>query len=153
MNPLTEYLRTRSKIISISKKERNLKYIDTHTSYFEDEIKKANKNKYYISQYTELYEELFILFAKDVVSEGVKLIVISGPTHPLINLCYPEELDIAYNNFITEQASEIGFTYLPENKLPPFSAEDFIDFTHLNAQGRSKLSRFLKIYLEENNLP
>ena len=122
-------------------------------SYFEDEIKKANKNKYYVSQYTELNEELFILFAKDVVSEGVKLIVISGPTHPLIKLCYSEELDIAYNNFITEQASKIGFTYLREDQLPSFTAEDFIDFTHLNAQGRSKMSRFLEIYLEENNLP
>jgi hypothetical protein len=122
-------------------------------SYFEDEIKKDNKNRYYISQYTELNEELFTTFARDVVSDGVKLIIISGPTHPLIKLCYSEELDIAYNSFIAEQASEIGFTYLRENQLPSFTAEDFIDFTHLNVQGRSKLSSFLKIYMEENNLP
>ncbi len=121
-------------------------------SYFEMEIGKAKRNKYHFSRYTKINKDLFIGFANDVILNGTKLIVITGPTHPLIKKVYDEEIDIAFNQFLSEQAGRFGFIYLSENDLPSFTEADFIDFTHLNASGRNKLSEFLRIYLQGNNL-
>ena len=96
-------------------------------------------------------QDLFIQIAEDMTSEGVDLIVISGPTHPLLAETYDEELDYAFNNFLYNQSESIGFTYLSKDELPSFNEEDFIDFTHLNAEGRAKMSEFIEDYLEENN--
>ncbi len=112
--------------------------------YFLDEIKKANGKRFVPRPYTEMSRELFVLFADDVVSNGVKLIYIDGPTHPLCKKLYGREIDTAYNSFISDQADKIGFVYLAESDLPRFTEEEFIDFTHLNEKGRVKFSQFLK---------
>ncbi|MFH1876610.1 MAG: hypothetical protein ABH865_06945 [Candidatus Omnitrophota bacterium] len=120
-------------------------------SHFMKAIKEAKGNKYSVTPYTRLTEHLFILSARDLISKGVKLIVISGPTHPLIKKCYKGEIDSAYNDFLLNQAKKIGFIYLSESQLPLFTEEEFIDFTHLNSRGRNKMSKFLKDYLQENH--
>lgn len=122
-------------------------------SYFTAEIEKANENQYYVSVYTGLNEELFSAFARDVISRGTKFIVLSGPTHPLIKKTYKATvIDTAFDGFFREQALKLGFAYLPQSELPLFTEDDFIDFTHLNAAGRGKLTEFLKDYLARNAL-
>jgi hypothetical protein len=120
-------------------------------AYFINEIEKSDGNRYNTTPYTKLNENLFILFAEDLISRGVKLIVMSGPTHPLMKECYKRKIDTVYNNFLSEQAGRIGFIYLSQNQLPSFREEEFRDFTHLNAFGRDKLSKFLEFYLLKNH--
>jgi len=119
-------------------------------SYFENQIREAKQNRYLNTQYTALNKDLFTESACDIIKSGVELIVISGPTHPLIHELYKEEIDLSFDTFLLDKANEIGFVYLSENELPPFTEADFIDFTHLNALGRHKLSRFLSTYIREN---
>ena len=123
------------------------------TSYFTRELNKwkSPERRFYISRDTKLNQDLFTQFAEDVISEGVELIVISGPTHPLISETYDEELDYAFDDFLHNQSQNMGFTYLSKDDLPTFVEGDFRDFTHLNADGRAKLSEFIAAYLEEND--
>jgi hypothetical protein len=97
-------------------------------SFFVEKIEESQGNRFFVSRFTELNKALFILFAGRMKSEGIRLIVIDGPTHPLIKQTYKREFDIAYKK------------------------REFIDFTHLNELGRAKLSVFLKEYLEKNEL-
>ncbi len=132
--------------------ERYLYSENRPKSYFIKTIEESDRNIYKIGPYTELSEELFTLFARDVTSAGVPLIVISSPTNPLTKLMYGKEMDSTFDSFLSKQANDIGFTYLSESQLPSFTEEDFIDFLHLNAMGRSKFSRFLMTYLENSRL-
>lgn len=122
-------------------------------SFFETVLNrwKSPSRRFYISQDTGLNQGLFTQFAEDMISEGVELIVISGPTHPLLAETYDEELDYAYNSFLYNQSQSLGFTYLSKDDLPTFVEGDFIDFTHLNADGRAKMSEFIEAYLEDYN--
>lgn len=122
-------------------------------AYFEREIKKARESKYRPTPYTALSKSLFTLFAKHVIAQGVKLIVVTGPVHPLIKMCYKREIDADYEHFLSGQAHNLGFVYLPESQLPSFKEEEFVDFTHLNASGRKRFSRFIKSYLSQGNNP
>jgi hypothetical protein len=122
-------------------------------AYFAREIKRAQGNKYSVSGYTAFSEYLFVRFAQDIIAGGVKLVVISGPVHPLITKCYPEEIDLRYHSFLSRQAEKLGFAYLPQSHLPRFAEQDFIDFTHLNESGRKKLTRFLEDYVSKAILP
>lgn len=122
-------------------------------AYFAREIKRAQGNKYSVSGYTAFSEYLFIRFAQDIIAEGVQLIVISGPVHPLITKCYSEKIDVRYHGFLSHQAEKLGFAYLSQNHLPRFTEQDFIDFTHLNESGRSKLTRFLEAYVAKEIIP
>ncbi len=125
-----------------------------HPTYFAAEIIRNKGDRYKISPYTALNEELFSLFTRDVVTKKVKLIVISGPTHPLIKETYKAEMDGLFNHFLLQQASETGFLYLAQKQLPSFDQREFIDFTHLNALGRGKFSLFIRnflMYLNQKN--
>jgi hypothetical protein len=105
-----------------------------------------------VSGYTAFSEHLFILFAQDIIAKGVRLTVMSGPVHPLIKQCYPEKIDARYESFLSQQAERLGFVYIPQSHLPPFTEDDFIDFTHLNESGRNKLTRFLGEYVSKEIL-
>jgi len=119
-------------------------------SYFMREIAKADKKRYLATSYTVLNQQLFKLTAKEIAAKGVRLIVLSGPTHPLISDCYEREIDIAYDSFFEKQAKELGFVYLSKEQLPVFTKDDFIDFTHLNKAGRIKLTGFFGDYFSND---
>ena len=120
-------------------------------TYFTDSITQSD-NRYYTTPFTGLNHELFTQFAENIVSRGIAFIVIDGPTHPLIEQCYRREIDDKYHAFYVEKSQKIGFTYLTGSQLPSFSAEQFIDFTHLNAGGRKIMTQFLHNYLVEKDL-
>ena len=122
---------------------------DKPVSYFREQVEKIDGKKYRRSRQVEMNEELFALFAEGVVSSGTEFIVISGPTHPMFRDCFSEEIDLEYNHYMSDQAERLGFTLLTEDQLPAFQENDFIDFTHLNASGRARLSRFVGEYLLE----
>jgi hypothetical protein len=97
-------------------------------------------------------EKLFTLFAEEVKTRGIDLIVVDGPTHPMIKEFYKKESELAYNYFFKARAKRFGFVYLGRDDLPDFNSKDFIDFTHLNNTGRIKFTRFIENYLSKNLL-
>lgn len=117
--------------------------------YYQETIEVfSKKEKYRHTNYTDLYQELFTIFAKDIVSHNIKLIVHNCPVHPLFpKICYSAILT-EYHGFLKQQAREIGFTYTPNADLPDFKAEEFNDFTHLTRSGRERFTRFLVGYFE-----
>lgn len=119
-------------------------------SYFIEEIKKAGGNRYKTNSCLELNKVLFCLFAKDIISKGIKLIVLDGPTHPLFKECYRKEINYEYNDFLRRQSLGLGFIYLDSNNLPKFNETEFIDFTHLNEKGRTKFNNFIAQFLSSN---
>ena len=118
-------------------------------SYFEKQIEKYKKEqRYRYTRYTDLYQDLFDVFARDVVAHDIRLIVSGCPLHPLFpKICSPQVLE-GYDDFLTEQSRRIGFTFAPHAELPPFAAEEFNDFTHLTRAGRARYTRYLIDYFE-----
>lgn len=111
--------------------------------HFIEEMEKYPDGKFNVSQYTKLNQVLFSKMADDIASRNVKLIVISGPTHSLIEKLYDKEtIDPLYNQFLEAQARKHDFMYFPENRLPAFQNEDFYDFSHLTDLGRDRLMAF-----------
>lgn len=117
--------------------------------YFKNEIKKSKGKRYDENRYSMLNENLFVLFADNIISNEITFIVVDAPVHPLIKETYKNDIDIEYSSFLLKQSKEIGFVFLEKNTLPKFSKEDFIDFTHLNKQGRDKMTAFIAKYFEQ----
>jgi hypothetical protein len=115
--------------------------------YFSEKIKEYGGYRYTASSYTRLNEELFETFARQVAQEGVRFVVIDGPVHPRMSALVSPAADRGYHEYLARAADGVGFTYVPLNGLPPFAAPDFIDFAHLNAGGRRKLSEFMGDYM------
>ena len=80
----------------------------------------------------------------------IRLLIIDAPTHYLLKKTYDNRLDILYNTFLSNQAKNLNFIYLSKDMLPMFEPGDFIDFEHLNKNGRKKMTEFLKSYLNNN---
>jgi hypothetical protein len=106
------------------------------------------KDKIKIGPSSDLNRYSFIAFAKYSISNGAKLIVIDGPEHPSVDLYMDKNIYSSYLSFLNKSSQELGFTFIQKDRLPNFSEEDYYDFYHLNASGRSKLTRFLKEYIE-----
>ncbi|MDD5513602.1 MAG: hypothetical protein PHD09_07520 [Candidatus Omnitrophica bacterium] len=127
-------------------------YENMSDSYFKEKVSQAGSNRYTVDGFTMMNEKLFILFAEEVKTMGIDLIVIDGPTHPMIKEFYKKESELAYNYFFKAQAKRFGFIYLGRDDLPDFNNKDFIDFTHLNNTGRIKFTRFIENYFSKNLL-
>lgn len=103
--------------------------------------------RYARSEYTELNEMLFREFVRETHEAGIQLVVIDGPVHPRMQAFFSEDTAREYQTFLERSERELGFVYLRRDELPRFSSEDFIDFAHLNAVGREKLSGFMAGYV------
>lgn len=119
-------------------------------SYFIKQIEEIRKKeKFRYTRYTDLYQELFTIFAKDIVAHDIKFIVLNCPIHPLFpKICSPKVM-ADYHRFLREQGRQIGFTYTPNEELPDFTAQEFNDFTHLTLSGRARFTQFLIGYFEK----
>lgn len=106
--------------------------------------------RYREHRYRPFYQESFMQMATRLKNEGIPLIVIDGPTHPLIKKVYDPTLDDRYHQYMTEMAAKTEFTHLSAEDLPDFTIPEFTDFTHLHDTGRTRFNRFFADYLEQN---
>ncbi|MDP2654680.1 MAG: hypothetical protein Q8Q08_11715 [Candidatus Omnitrophota bacterium] len=118
-------------------------------SYYKRQIESKQENpRYRYTRYTDLYQELFTIFVRDVASRNIKFIVLSCPLHPLFpKICSPQVM-AAYQGFLADQSRQTGFTYTPNKELPVFTAGEFNDFTHLTLPARKRFTQFLIGYFE-----
>ena len=127
--------------------------VEKPESYYINKIEDAKKNnlpeRYYLSSCTELNKYLFIKYAKEIIDKKILFIVINSPSHSLINNFYDKKIDSSLDDFLSAYAANIGYIYLSKQNLPEFTDDDFADFTHLNASGRKKLTRFIERYLKK----
>lgn len=121
-------------------------------SYFKEEIKRSKGNRFNRLERFNMNREFFIHFADRILSSDIKLIVIDAPTHPLMDGTYKKEVGIRYHKFLLEQSEEMGFIFLDKHMLPTFTADDFIDFTHLNRQGRENMTSFMAEYFQKSGV-
>ncbi len=110
-------------------------------------IRELDTDKFSKTSYTILNKKLFTTFSRYIRKNGIKLLIIDMPTNPMIKNTYNKNIDEEYEQLLIDTARAEGYLYLSRSQLPVFSEEDFIDFTHLNAKGRKKLTDFLEIYL------
>lgn len=141
-------LMDRTGIVNDNPISRIAYYEDMTRPYFLEEIKKADGERFGINETTRLNMVLFELCARDFVSRGIKFLVFDAPNHPLLKETYKRELDEQYRSLILNMAEKDGFIYLNSELLPSFMENDFVDFNHLNAKGRKKLTKFLEGYIK-----
>jgi hypothetical protein len=85
----------------------------------------------------------FRRFAEDLDRAGVGLLVVEGTSHPdAMTGCDPQ-LRVETRHRLRAMSLEFDFTYLDEQQMPRFVAEDFLDSVHLNDAGCFRFSRFL----------
>ncbi len=120
-------------------------------SHFMQLIETHRKSpRYREHQYQELYQEAFRMMVQYLTAQNVLLLVVDGPTHPLIKHFYDPRLNSEYELFMSNTSTTYGFTRLRKSDLPEFRDDDFNDFTHLNASGRARFNAFIADYLQEN---
>ena len=118
--------------------------------YFEEELREPKQRMLHVTEETALEQALFERFVDRVQSQGTKLLVVDAPMHPAfyaIRDSYAPSL-AHYRAFMERASRERGFIYHDYDDLPKFGAGDFIDFSHLNAEGRRKMTEFLAGHLE-----
>jgi hypothetical protein len=120
-------------------------------SHFKRLIEAHRKRpRYREHRYRELYQEAFRMMVQSLIDQDIVLLVVDGPTHPLIRHFYDPALDSEFEQFMNSMSATYGFTRLRKSDLPEFHDEDFNDFTHLNAPGRARFNAFIADYLEAN---
>lgn len=118
-------------------------------SHFRKMIEKyRSRPRYHDHRYRALNEAAFHKMAMTLEEQGIPLLVVEGPVHPVIRRFYDPALDDQFREFMTSAADTHGFTYLPASELPRFGDDNFNDITHLNAGGRARLTDFLAGYLQ-----
>lgn len=121
---------------------------DTHFKRLIETHRK--RPRYREHRYRPLYEAAFHEMARTLREENIPLLVVDGPTHPLIRHFYDQRLNSVYHEFFSQASKTHGFSYLPMSELPRFDDGDFNDFTHLNAEGRARFNEFIAHYLQTN---
>lgn len=117
--------------------------------YFEQQIERFKGKKFYFSDYTEAEKLAFQKTIQTIKESEIPFLVIDAPVNPRIKNVYAQELEIAYEAFLTKTLRDEGILFLSNGDLPEFAMNEFIDFTHLNAVGRTKLTKFCADYLEK----
>jgi len=91
---------------------------------------------------------MFDKFIGEMIGSGQDMTVLKAPTHPLFKLTYNPVHNAPFEGFLKEEHSKYGYDYLDFDAMKIFNQEDFIDFVHLNVDGRAKLTRIVKKVLE-----
>ena len=118
--------------------------------YFEKQVKRFKGKRFYFSDYTEAEQYAFHKTIQAIKKSETPFFVIDAPGNPRIKSVYVPEVGIAYEAFLTKILRDEGISFLSRRELPDFAMDEFIDFTHLNAVGRAKLTNFFAEYLEKN---
>lgn len=119
--------------------------------HFQSMIRAHKDNpRYRVHRYLPLTEAAFDSMLRAFEERDIPVLVVDGPTHPLIRHIYDPSLDASYAEFMNAATAAHGFTHLEAGDLPRFRDEDFNDFTHLGDSGRARFNAFIADYLEEN---
>ncbi|MFC1698573.1 hypothetical protein ACFL1I_01270 [Candidatus Omnitrophota bacterium] len=117
----------------------------------EKRFRSENKRSFEQSKLTPLCKELFVELVLYFQRNNIKVIVVDSPMNQEINSLYDNKLNTLYNDFLLEQANQLDLVYVSLDELPSFDKDnDYIDYDHLNAQGREKMSKFLQQYIESD---
>jgi len=95
----------------------------------------------------------FRRFAEVVTAHGVRLFVFEGSTHPDGTSIYDPSFRPETRRRLERMAREVGFEYVPEERMPRFSRADFRDIYHLNTLARARFTRFLGRWLRTRLTP
>lgn len=131
--------------LGVEKRSEPLRFAykaNQHPTYFVAEILKEKSAKFRKSALTGLNQELFTDLVDEFAEKGAGFMAVSGPPNPLIKETFAKELNDEYQIFLTAQAQKRGFVFVPEDQLPVFDIKEFIDFTHLNAVGRTHFTLY-----------
>lgn len=71
---------------------------------------------------------------------GVMVLVVEAPLHPLAVEIYDTSLRQEFLDFARALETLPGVTFLPLELHEPFTAEDFMDLTHLNRDGAARFT-------------
>ncbi len=119
-------------------------------SYFQNQIKKYRGRKFYFSEFTPVEKRAFEKSVERIQKAGKELLIIDGPVNPKIEAVYENGVEHSYTHFIQNFSSRHSIPLIERRNQPDFDENDFIDFTHLNAEGRLRLTQFLGDYLKSN---
>ena len=70
-------------------------------------------------------------------------LVVDFPTRPGYETTLPEEALRHYAGLVARLAARHDVVFVPRERLPRLGEEDFLDFTHLSASGRARVSERL----------
>jgi hypothetical protein len=121
---------------------------DQPPEYFDRMVEEGRGREISVNEYTPLNQYLFERFVQRLRSEGVDLLVLESPMHPQIGRIYDMELYEPFRTFLSQQAQNYNFHFLAKSQLPEFDQADFVDFSHLNRQGRAKMTQYLLAVIE-----
>lgn len=119
--------------------------------YFEKQFAKYKGNKFYISQFTPVEKEAFRRTMVALKANNIPVLVMDAPGNPLIVNTYQPEVRIDYDAFLQKEVVDADIPFLSLSDIPQFDKNDFIDFTHLDSDGRVRLSYFLVDYIKRNH--
>ena len=99
--------------------------------------------------FTAVQEEALDTVIRRETAAGNAVVVVDFPTRPGYETTLPPETVIHYQEFRERLARRADITLVRPEQLPPLSAGDFLDFTHLSSDGREKVSRRLAEIVRE----
>ncbi|GEM_PF-6797588 len=92
----------------------------------------------------------FLFLVKELQKEGIKVIIIKMPLHPLVTQNVPPSSQQAFDRFISKTAETLGAEAWDYEKK--YAAQDFNDLTHLTSAGEEKFTDEIAHRLVADNL-
>lgn len=123
--------------------------------YFKEEIARRldpSAYNYSFGIYTNVQKSVYRRFSEEVLEQGSLFAVVEYPINPRV-LPLEERFGLFwkdYSLFMKQEAARLGYDYFDLKNPAAIDQSDFVDFTHLNAQGRKK---FTDLFFEEVLVP
>jgi hypothetical protein len=95
------------------------------------------------TSYVESNFIAFHVFAKHLIQNGINLLVVEGFSRSDVMDLYSGTYREETRDKLTRMASDLGFTYIPEQEMPIFDFHEFSDGVHLNQNGSSRFSQYI----------
>ncbi|MCB0339944.1 MAG: hypothetical protein KDD53_10080 [Bdellovibrionales bacterium] len=111
--------------------------------YFKQQIEKHRTNLFRPNRFESLNVTLLTELIQKVRLSHAKFILVESPVHPLFTNTVSQKVLDTYRDVLAKVISDNSLDYIGTELLPKFDSDDFIDFTHLNSNGRSKLTKYI----------
>ena len=113
-------------------------------AYFDEWIQANGSTALAAEKHTEVKKRLFVEFSKRIHQNNIPLVLVEAPYHPAIRRSTPirEESWKDYQAFL-ESFTGPAIVHLDAYQDLTLEEKEFLDFTHLGEQGRSRFTRYL----------
>lgn len=115
--------------------------------YFTNRIGRADPD-FALSRFTAAQELALQLLIAREVGAGHRVVVADFPTRPEFETTLPAEVSPRYIALLSRLRLRTDIRFLEAAEMGPLRKEDFIDFTHVDANGRRLVSERLRLLLE-----